>query len=262
MCMVLQGYDNGSGVGGHIATYASTATMYEIGFNHFFRKKSPDYGGDLVSFQPHASPGIYARAFLEGRLSEEKLKNFRRELQPEGGLPSYPHPRRLPWFWEMPCASMGLSPVSAIYQARFSKYLINRGLKADNGGKVWSFIGDGEMDEPEIIGTINIAAREKLDNVIFVVNCNLQRLDGPVRGNGKVIQEFECLFFTKISISLPDTSAGTSKVTLSVSTSINVCPFSIVSPNFTKTLMTTPSLTSSPNDGIKTSIIKFKHLQG
>ena len=194
MCMVLQGYDNGSGVGGHIATYASTATMYEIGFNHFFRKKSSDYGGDLVSFQPHASPGIYARAFLEGRLSEEKLKNFRRELQPEGGLPSYPHPRRLPWFWEMPCASMGLSPVSAIYQARFSRYLINRGLKADNGGKVWSFIGDGEMDEPEIIGTINIAAREKLDNVIFVVNCNLQRLDGPVRGNGKVIQEFERLF--------------------------------------------------------------------
>lgn len=194
MCMVLQGYDNGSGVGGHIATYASAATTYEVGFNHFFRKKTPDYGGDLVSFQPHASPGIYARAFLEGRLSEENLKNFRRELQPEGGLPSYPHPRRLPWFWEIPCASMGLAPVSAIYQARFSKYLTHRGLKADNGGKVWAFIGDGEMDEPEIIGTINIAAREKLDNLIFVVNCNLQRLDGPVRGNGKVIQELERLF--------------------------------------------------------------------
>ena len=194
MCMVLQGYDNGSGVGGHIATYASAATMYEVGFNHFFRKKTSDYGGDLVSFQPHASPGIYARAFLEGRLTVENLKNFRRELKPEGGLPSYPHPRRMPWFWEIPCASMGLSPVSAIYQARFSKYLINRGLKADNGGKVWAFIGDGEMDEPEIIGTINIAAREELDNLIFVVNCNLQRLDGPVRGNGKIIQELERIF--------------------------------------------------------------------
>lgn len=194
MCMVLQGYDNGSGVGGHIATYASTATMYEIAFNHFFRKRSREYGGDLVSFQPHAAPGIYARAFLEGRLSEGQLKNFRRELQTGGGLPSYPHPRRLPWFWEMPCASMGLAPVSAIYQARFSRYLTNRGLKPDNGGKVWAFIGDGEMDEPEIIGTINIAAREKLDNVIFVVNCNLQRLDGPVRGNGKIIQELERIF--------------------------------------------------------------------
>ena len=194
MCMVLQGYDNGSGVGGHIATYASTATMYEIGFNHFFRRETADYGGDLVSFQPHASPGIYARAFLEGRLTEEQLTNFRRERQPAGGLPSYPHPRRLPWFWEMPCASMGLAPVSAIYQARFKKYLTNRGLKPDKGGKVWAFIGDGEMDEPEIIGTINIAAREKLDNIIFVVNCNLQRLDGPVRGNGKVIQELERIF--------------------------------------------------------------------
>ncbi|MGM9508852.1 pyruvate dehydrogenase (acetyl-transferring), homodimeric type [Larkinella sp. GY13] len=194
MCMVLQGYDNGSGVGGHIATYASAATMYEVGFHHFFRRRTADYGGDLVSFQPHAAPGIYARAFLEGRLTEESLKSFRRELKPGGGLPSYPHPRRMPWFWEMPCASMGLMPVGAIYQARFNKYLINRGLKPDNGGKVWAFIGDGEMDEPEIVGTINIAARERLDNLIFVVNCNLQRLDGPVRGNGKIIQELERLF--------------------------------------------------------------------
>jgi pyruvate dehydrogenase E1 component len=194
MAMVLQGYDNGSGVGGHIATYASAATMYEVGFNHFFRAKSEEYGGDLISFQPHASPGIYARAFLEGRLSEDNLHNYRRELQPGGGLPSYPHPCRLPWFWEMPCASMGLSPVSAIYQARFSKYLENRGLKKQNGGKVWTFIGDGEMDEPEVIGSINIAAREKLDNLIFVVNCNLQRLDGPVRGNGKIIQELERVY--------------------------------------------------------------------
>lgn len=194
MCMVLKGYDNGSGVGGHIATYASAATMYEVGFNHFFRQKTSEYGGDLVAIQPHASPGVYARAYLEGRLSEENLLNFRRELQPGGGLPSYPHPRRMPWFWQIPCASMGLMPVSAIYQARFSKYLINRGLKPDNGGKIWGFIGDGEMDEPEIVGTLNIAAREKLDNLIFAVNCNLQRLDGPVRGNGKIIQELERLF--------------------------------------------------------------------
>jgi pyruvate dehydrogenase E1 component len=194
MCMVLKGYDNGSGVGGHIATYASAATMYEVGFNHFFRQRSATYGGDLVAIQPHASPGVYARAFLEGRLSEQNLTNFRRELQPGGGLPSYPHPRRMPWFWEIPCASMGLMPVSAIYQARFSKYLINRGLKADNGGKIWAFIGDGEMDEPEIVGTLNMATREKLDNLIFTVNCNLQRLDGPVRGNGKIIQELERLF--------------------------------------------------------------------
>jgi pyruvate dehydrogenase E1 component len=194
MAMVLQAYDNGSGVGGHIATYASAATMYEVGFNHFFKNKTEEYGGDLVSFQPHAAPGIYARAFMEGRLSEENLSNYRRELQPGGGLPSYPHPRRLPWFWEMPCASMGLSPVSAIYQARFSKYLKNRGLQKENGGKVWAFIGDGEMDEPEVIGSINMAVREKLDNLIFVVNCNLQRLDGPVRGNGKIIQELERIF--------------------------------------------------------------------
>jgi len=194
MCMVLQGYDQGTGVGGHIATYASASTMYEVGFNHFFKSKSDHYGGDLIGFQPHAAPGIYARAFLEGRLSFDQTSNFRRELQPEGGLPSYPHPRRMKNFWETPSASMGLNPVSAIYQARFQKYLENRGLKNKNGGRVWAFIGDGEMDEPEILGTINIAAREQLDNLTFVVNCNLQRLDGPVRGNGKIIQELERSF--------------------------------------------------------------------
>jgi len=194
MAMVLQAYDSGEGLGGHIATYASAASMYEVGYNHFFQKKTETYGGDLVSFQPHAAPGIYARAFLEGRLTVEQLQNFRRELQPEGGLPSYPHPRRLPEFWEIPSASMGLIGVSCIYQARFQKYLENRGLKDKNGGKVWVFVGDGEMDEPETLGTLNIAVREQLDNLVLVVNCNLQRLDGPVRGNGKIIQELERSF--------------------------------------------------------------------
>ena len=194
MAMVLRGQDEGTGVGGHIATYSSAATMLEVGFQHFFRARSADYGGDMVMPQPHAAPGIYARAFVEGRLSEEQLKNFRRELQPGGGLCSYPHPRSMPGFWQMANASMGLSTPSAIYQARFAKYLENRGLKPRSGGKYWCFIGDGESDEPEVLGTINIAAREKLDNLVLVVNCNLQRLDGPVRGNGKIIQELERSF--------------------------------------------------------------------
>jgi pyruvate dehydrogenase E1 component len=194
MAMVLRGYDSGTGVGGHIGTYASGATMLEVGLNHFFRNKGPDYGGDLISIQAHCAPGVYARAFLEGRLSAEQLDNFRRELQPGGGLSSYPHPRNMPGFWASPCASMGLSTPSCIYQARFAKYLESRGLKPRNGGKIWNFIGDGESDEPEVLGTINIAAREQLDNLILVVNCNLQRLDGPVRGNGKIIQELERSF--------------------------------------------------------------------
>ncbi len=194
MAMVLRGYDSGTGVGGHIGTYASGATMLEVGLNHFFRNKGPDYGGDLVSIQAHCSPGIYARAFLEGRLSATQLENFRRELQPGGGLSSYPHPRNMPDFWVSPCASMGLSTPSCIYQARFAKYLESRGLKPKNGGKIWNFIGDGESDEPEVLGTINIASREQLDNLILVANCNLQRLDGPVRGNGKIIQELERSF--------------------------------------------------------------------
>jgi len=194
MAMVLKAYDSGSGVGGHIATYASAATMLEVGFNHFFRNRSDDYGGDIVNIQPHAAPGVYARAFLEGRLDQKQLLNFRRELQPGGGLCSYPHPRSMPSFWPCPTASMGLSTVTSIYLARFARYLEHRGLKPANGGKVWCFIGDGESDEPEVLGTINIAAREQLDNLVLVVNCNLQRLDGPVRGNGKIIQELESTF--------------------------------------------------------------------
>jgi len=194
MAMVLRANDSGAGVGGHIATYASAATMMEVGFNHFFRNRGDDFGGDIVNVQPHGAPGTYARAFLEGRLSKEQLNNFRRELEPAGGLSSYPHPRRMPEFWPCPTASMGLSTVTSIYLARFAKYLENRGLKPANGGKIWCFIGDGESDEPEVLGTINIAAREKLDNLVMVVNCNLQRLDGPVRGNGKIIQELESVF--------------------------------------------------------------------
>lgn len=194
MAMVLRAYDCDAGIGGHIGTYASAATMMEVGLNHFFQNRSDQYGGDLVSIQAHASPGIYARAFLEGRLSEEQLDNFRRELGSGGGLSSYPHPMRMPKFWQLPCASMGLSTPTCIYQARFARYLENRGLKPTNGGKVWAFVGDGESDEPEVLGTINIAAREHLDNLVLVMNCNLQRLDGPVRGNGKIIQELERSF--------------------------------------------------------------------
>lgn len=192
--MVLQAQDSGAGVGGHIATYASASTMMEVGFNHIFRAASADYGGDQVHFQAHTAPGIYARAMAEGRLSKSNLTNFRRELADGGGLSSYPHPRRMPDFWQMPTASMGLSTPSAIYQARFAKYLEHRGLMSKKGGKVWVFIGDGEADEPEVLGTINIASRECLDNLVLVVNCNLQRLDGPVRGNGKIIQELERAF--------------------------------------------------------------------
>lgn len=194
MAMVLQGQDSGLGVGGHIATYASAATLMEVGFNHFFRKRSADYGGDLVILQPHASPGVYVRSWLEGRLSDTRMRHYRRELQPGGGLTSYPHPRSMPDYWQVANASMGLSTPTAIYQARFAKYLENRGLKPKLGGKVWCFIGDGETDEPEVLGTINIASRENLDNLILVVNCNLQRLDGPVRGNSKIIQELEGSF--------------------------------------------------------------------
>ena len=194
IAMVLQAQDRGDGVGGHIATYASCATMMEVGFNHFFRGGEKNSDRDLLLPQPHAAPGIYARAYLEGRLDDHHLKHYRRELQGQGGLSSYPHPRSMPGFWEMPNASMGLSTPAAIYQARFIKYLENRSLKPKSKSKVWCFIGDGESDEPEVLGTINIAAREKLENLVFVINCNLQRLDGPVRGNGKIIQELERVF--------------------------------------------------------------------
>src|SRR5690349_8453834 len=181
------------GVGGHIATYASAASLYEVGFNHFFRGKGHPGGGDQVYFQGHASPGIYARAFLEGRLTEEHLDGFRQESR-DFSLPSYPHPRLMPDFWEFPTVSMGLGPISAIYQARFNRYLQHRGIKDTSDQRVWCFLGDGEMDEPESLGAIGVAAREELDNLTFVVNCNLQRLDGPVRGNGKIIQELESYF--------------------------------------------------------------------
>ena len=194
MCMVLKGSDNDSGVGGHISTYAGCATAFEVAFNHFFRKRTHEGGGDMFMIQGHASPGVYARAYMEGRFSENHLANFRRELADGGGLASYPHPRRMPNFWDYPSVSMGLGPMMGIYQARFWKYLENRGLKPKTPGKIWCYIGDGEMDEPEIYGCINLAVREKLDNVIFIINCNLQRLDGPVRGNGKVVNEHERSF--------------------------------------------------------------------
>ena len=195
MAMVVRGNKRGGGVGGHISTFASSATLYEVAFNHFFRGRGEDgYSGDSIYFQGHASPGMYSRAFLEGRLSEENLENFRRELEPGGGLSSYPHPWLMPEFWEYPTVSMGLGPIMAIYQARFNEYLRDRGIKDTSGQKVWAFLGDGECDEPETLGAIGLAAREKLDNLIFVINCNLQRLDGPVRGNGKIIQELESIF--------------------------------------------------------------------
>ena len=193
MAMVVRANRLSEGIGGHISTYASAATLYEVGFNHFFRGKK-DNEGDIIYFQGHASPGIYARAFLEGRISREQIENFRREQSKSGGLSSYPHPWLMPEFWEFPTVSMGLGPIMAIYQARFQRYLEDRGLKKPTKQKVWAFLGDGETDEPESLGAISLAAREKLDNLIFVINCNLQRLDGPVRGNGQIIQELEAVF--------------------------------------------------------------------
>ena len=194
MAMVVNANKKSPGIGGHISTYASAANLYEVGFNHYFKGPNHPQGSDLVYFQGHASPGIYARAYLEGRLNEEKLDAFRRELSPKGGLSSYPHPWLMPDFWQFATVSMGLGPLLAVYQARFMNYLIDRGLMEDTGRKVWAFLGDGEMDEPESLSGLTLASREKLDNLIFVINCNLQRLDGPVRGNSNVIQELEGSF--------------------------------------------------------------------
>src|SRR6188508_1743789 len=194
MAMVVKANLASEGIGGHISTFASSATLYEVGFNHFFKGKGHPQGGDFVYFQGHASPGMYSRAFLEGRISQQQLENFRRELKPGGGLSSYPHPWLMPDFWEAPTVSMGLGPIMSIYQARFSRYLEDRGLKPRTDQKVWAFLGDGETDEPESLGAISLASREKLDNLIFVINCNLQRLDGPVRGNGRIVQELEAVF--------------------------------------------------------------------
>ena len=193
--MVHRAQRPGVGVGGHISTYASSAALYEVGFNHFFRGQDHPGGGDQIFFQGHASPGMYARAYLEGRLTEDQLDGFRQELShPAGGLSSYPHPRLMPDFWQFPTVSMGIGPINAIYQARFNRYLHNRGIKDTSDQRVWAFLGDGEVDEVDTLGAIGLATREKLDNLTFVVNCNLQRLDGPVRGNGKIIQELESIF--------------------------------------------------------------------
>ncbi len=191
--MVVRANKKNPELGGHIGTFASAATLYDVGMNHFWRAKNNKFGGDLIYFQGHSAPGMYARAFLEGRITSKQLDCFRQEVK-SGGLSSYPHPWLMPKFWQFPVVSMGLGAMMSIYQARFTKYLINRGLLKDEGRKVWSFLGDGEMDEPESMGAIGLAAREKLDNLIVVVNCNLQRLDGPVRGNGKIIQELEGIF--------------------------------------------------------------------
>lgn len=194
LAMVVRANRVEHNIGGHISTYASAAALYEVGFNHFFRARASEFEGDTIYFQGHASPGIYARAYLEGRFTDQQLENFRRELKPGGGLSSYPHPWLMPDFWEFPTVSMGLGPLMAIYQARFNRYLESRALKPKTDAKVWAFLGDGETDEPESLGAIGLAARERLDNLIFVVNCNLQRLDGPVRGNGQIIQELEAEF--------------------------------------------------------------------
>jgi pyruvate dehydrogenase E1 component len=195
MAMVVRANKKSAGLGGHISTFASAATLYQVGFHHFFRGRGPGgFAGDLVFYQGHGSPGIYAHAFMEGRISWEQMENFRRELAPGGGLSSYPHPWLMPEFWEYPSVSMGLSPIQAIYQAKFNHYLRDRGMVDTEGRRVWAFLGDGETDEPETLGAITLAAREGLDNLIFVINCNLQRLDGPVRGNGKIVQELETAF--------------------------------------------------------------------
>src|SRR5712692_5960879 len=195
MVMVAKANKSDDELGGHIASFASVGTLFGIGFNHFWHAPHEGHGGDLVYFQGHSSPGIYARAFLEGRLTEAHLLRFRQEVDsPRDGLSSYPHPWLMPEFWQFPTVSMGLGPISAIYQARFLKYLHARGLADTANRKVWAFLGDGETDEPESLGAISLAGRERLDNLIFVVNCNLQRLDGPVRGNGKIIQELERVF--------------------------------------------------------------------
>jgi len=195
MAMVVRANRKSTEYGGHIASFASAATLYDVGFNHFFRAPTKEFGGDLVYFQGHAAPGIYARAFMEGRLSEKQLDHFRAEIEGKGqGLSSYPHPWLMPDFWQFPTVSMGLGPIMSIYQARFMKYLEDRGILSTAGRKIWCYCGDGEMDEPESLGAIGLAGREKLDNLVFVINCNLQRLDGPVRGDGKIIQELEANF--------------------------------------------------------------------
>ncbi|MGB5599878.1 MAG: pyruvate dehydrogenase (acetyl-transferring), homodimeric type, partial [Thiothrix litoralis] len=191
--MVVRANRESPELGGHIATFASAATLYDVGMNHFWHAPSPQHGGDLLYIQGHAAPGMYARSFLEGRFTESELDNFRQEVD-GGGLSSYPHPWLMPDYWQFPTVSMGLGPIKSIYQARFMKYLQDRKLAETANRKVWAFVGDGETDEPETLGAISLGGREKLDNLVWVVNCNLQRLDGPVRGNGKIVQELEAVF--------------------------------------------------------------------
>ncbi|HEY7873264.1 MAG TPA: pyruvate dehydrogenase (acetyl-transferring), homodimeric type, partial [Rudaea sp.] len=196
MAMVVRANRKPGSLGGHIASFASSATLYDVGFNHFWRAPSEEHPGDLICYQGHSSPGLYARSFLEGHISAEQLDNYRMEaVNPRGtALSSYPHPWLMPHYWQVPTVSMGLGPIQAIYQAQFMKYLEARGLVPKSDRKVWCFLGDGECDEPESLGAISVAGRERLDNLVFVINCNLQRLDGPVRGNGKIIQELEGVF--------------------------------------------------------------------
>ena len=193
VCTVVKANKKNGDLGGHIASFASSATLYDVGWNYFFKGNGDGWNGDMVFFQGHVAPGIYARAYLEGRISEDQLYNYRQEVDGQG-LSSYPHPWLMPKFWQFPTVSMGLGPLMAIYQARFMKYMQDRGFINAGNRKVWAYLGDGEIDEPESLGAISMAGREKLDNLIFVVNCNLQRLDGPVRGNGKIIQELESVF--------------------------------------------------------------------
>jgi pyruvate dehydrogenase E1 component len=223
MIMVVKANQVSSELGGHIASFASSATLYEVGFNHFYRGNDLDQGADLIFFQGHIAPGIYSRAFLEGRISEDQMLNFRQEANKEG-LSSYPHPWLMPDFWEFPTVSMGLGPIMSIFQARFMKYLQHRDIVKTDKRTVWADLGDGETDEPESLGAISLAGREKLDNLIFVINCNLQRLDGPVRGNGKIIQELEGMFRgAGSSVSPSPKSAHT--VLLSVLTISRCCKY-------------------------------------
>ena len=221
MAMVVKA-NSTTNVGGHIASFASSATLYEVAQNHFFRGATEDFPGDIVYFQGHAAPGMYARAYLEGRIDDKQLQNFRQELAEGGGLSSYPHPYLMPDFWQFPTVSMGLGPIMSLYQARFNRYLQARGLvNWKEEPKVWAFLGDGESDEPESLGAITLAARENLDNFIWVVNCNLQRLDGPVRGNGKIIQELEGFFAARAGMS--SRSSGAPNGTTSSSATSPAC---------------------------------------
>lgn len=252
LVMVMRANAAYGDLGGHVASYASAAEIFEVGFQHFFHARSDDHGGDLVYFQPHSAPGVYARAFLEGRLSEDQLAHYRQEVAGDG-LCSYPHPWLMPEFWQFPTGSMGLGPINAVYQARFLRYLRDRKLAETDGRRVWGVFGDGEMDEPESIAGLTLAAREKLDNLTFIVNCNLQRLDGPVRGNGQVIQEFEALF-TGAGWNVIKVLWGRTGTRCSPATPITPCCESSPTPPMASTRRWAPRTvpTTSPTSSSKT----------